>query len=482
MKKKNNLKSLVVLSLLGSGWVPLFSEPPQKANPESAKGKEPTEIIKTLEQRKDISKQLQLLSALSDEQLGHRKIQPMLLSLLQDNKLNKSDRLEVFKLVADLAIPREILGQDDAAEAFLKVEASLTSPNLKLLCVETLLSFDALKNSATEAKISALVQNIIADAALEAAKQKYPSTLHAACLKSLNGSKASASQMTSIEKLLGGLSELSPTLRTALFDVIASISEAKPASLKKSTKNNFSKTLLDALSAHPAMAQVGASETELTCLKSLLPSFGKTLADDDNNAYLEKGVLELVKGLRHKDLDIVRLSGQALLQLSRANLPKFKCELDTELIKCLSESDAKAANAAAKEGLYLELLSGSLSQLLSASDHRSVDTRIEKIIVLAHRMVMTHASIEIRIKALDVLFVIEPRTFEGKILTADSRKTLKTLIADCANAMDNEQVKQSLPHLVKRMSEALHEITGRDFGTEGKLWSDWLRKDGKDFF
>ena len=482
MQKKNKLKSLVVLALLGSGWAPLFAEALAKADPEKAKGKEPTEIINSLEQRKDIAKQLELLSALSDEQLGHRKIKPMLLSLLQDNKLNKSDRLEVFKLVADLAIPREILGQDDAAEAFLKIESSLTSPNLKLLCVETLLSFDALKNSATETKISSLVQSIIADAALEAPKQKYSSTLHAACLKSLNGSKATATQMASIEKLLLSLPELSPTLRTALFDVVGSISEAKPATLKKSTKNNFSKTLLDALSAQPAMTQLGSSETELTCLKALLPSFGKTLADDDNNAYLEKGVLELAKGLRHKDLDVVRLAGQALIQLSRSNLPKFKYELDTELIKCLSEVDTKAANAVAKEGLYLELLSGSLSQMLGASDHRSVDTRIEKIIILAHRMVMTHASIEIRIKALDVLFVIEPRSFEGKILTADSRKTLKTLISDCANAMDNEQVKQSLPQLVKRMSEALHEITGRDFGSEGKLWSDWLRKDGKDFF
>ena len=477
MKKKNNLKFLLSLCLLGSGMSFLSAE-----NVKASKGKEPTEIIKSLEQRKDISEQLQQLSELSDEQLGHRKIQPLLLILLQDNKLNKSDRLEVFKLVADLAITREILSQDEAAETFLKVEPALTSPNLKLLCVETLLDFDALKNSATEAKISALVQNIINDASLEVAKQKYPASLHAACLHSLNGSNVSATQIVNIEKLLGNMAELSPALRIALYEVIGNLSESKPASLKKSSKNNFAKILVDILSAQPAMAQIGASDTELTCLKALLPAVGKTLADEDNIASLEKGVVELAKGLRHKDLDVVRLSGQAILALARSNSPKYKFELDTELLKCFGEVEAKASDANLREGIYLELLSASLGQILAVTDARTVETRIENIIAFAHRTVMTHPNIEIRIKGLDVLFVIEPKNFESKNLNAASRKTLKTLVLDCASAMDNAQVKQSLPHLVQRMGEVLHEITGRDFGTEGKLWNDWLRKDGKDFF
>jgi hypothetical protein len=471
MKKPSKISLVLALCLLGGG-----------NHAFAAEEKDATDIIRALEQHKDISKQLVLLAELKDEQLGHRKIQPLLLNLVQDNGLSKSERLEVFKIVAELSVSREVLNQDEAAEAFLKIEPQLSSPNLKLLCIETLLSFDALKNSGTESKIAKLVQTIIADASLDVGKQKYPATLHAACLKSLDGSKASSNQISNIEKLLASESSLSPTLRMALYEVIGTISEAKPGALKKSTKNTFAKSLSEILSTQPALAQIGASESEIQSLKVLIPALGLVLADEDNSSYADKAMGDLLKGFRHKDLDVVRLSGQALTAIVRGHGSKSKFELDKETLNCIGELDLKAEDAVNREGLYLGVLGASLECLLTIPDMKSADSRIESVINHCHRTVMTHANIDIRIKAMDVLFVIEPLFFEGKLLNTASRKVLKTFVSDCASAMDNAQLKQGLPSLLQRMTEVLHEITGRDFGSDSKLWNDWLRKEGKDFF
>jgi hypothetical protein len=123
-----------------------------------------------------------------------------------------------------------------------------------------------------------------------------------------------------------------------------------------------------------------------------------------------------------------------------------------------------------------------LEVLLQSEKASDVDDRIAKVITFLHNSVMTHVNMEMRERALDGLFSIEPRHFEGKLLDKDARKVLKKFVLDCSGVMASPEMVKQVPDLVESMSAVLHEMTGKNLGMDAKEWGAWLRKDGAELF
>ena len=387
----------------------------------------------------------------------------------------------VFESVEVLSMEKAVLSQDKVADELLKLESKLSSPNLRLSCIEMLVNFDDLKSTATEGKIDKLIQTIVSDASLPSAKQKYPSSLHATCLRALNTSKVSSVQLESIEKLLDGIKDANPQLRLALFDVIAAIANDAPAAFKKSKKADFTRKLLELFSAHPALGQVGSRPEEVTELVFLLRPLAVLCADPDNDTLLSKATPDFIKALGHKNIDVVREAGLALLKITKENSGRSKLEFEDQLVQLMKEP-GKDEEAKAKEALYFEFLGSTLEALLQVENGNEVAQRIEMIIGFLHRSVMTHVNMDMREKALYGLFSIEPQHFEGKYFSTGALKDIKKFILDCAGVMASPELTKSLPKLVEAMSDVLHEMTGQNLGTDAKEWNAWLRNEGKDLF
>jgi hypothetical protein len=83
---------------------------------------------------------------------------------------------------------------------------------------------------------------------------------------------------------------------------------------------------------------------------------------------------------------------------------------------------------------------------------------------------------------MDGFFALEPSLLEKKTLNSASKKTIKSFMEKCIGFMGDEKFKKSFPEVIERMSEILHEISGRNFGTDGKLWHNWMRSEGKELF
>ena len=438
-------------------------------------------LFKDLEQRRDVSNILSSVGTWDESVLAHRQLESTMLGLLSDRKLSKSERFTVFESIETLSMDKAVLSQDKVADGLLKLESNLSSPNLRLSCIEMLVHLDALDSTATVGKIGKLIQTIVADASLVKAKQKYPASLHATCLRALDTSKLSSSQLDSIEKLLDGVKDAGPQLRLALFDVVAQIANDAPSVFKKSKKSDFTRKLLELFSGHPALGQVGSRPQEVEELVFLLRPLGVLCADLDNDTFLSKATPDLVKALGHKHIDVVREAGVALLKITKANSPRHKLEFEDPLVQ-LMKVPGKDEDSKAKEALYFEFLGSTLEALLQDEKATSVAKRIEMIIGFLHRSVMTHVNMDMREKALYGLFAIEPQHFEEKYFNSAALKTLKKFILDCAGVMASPELSKKLPELVETMGHVLHEMTGQNLGTDDNEWNAWLRKEGKELF
>jgi hypothetical protein len=442
---------------------------------------EPQVLFRDLEQRRDVAEHLVEASSWDESILEHRKFEGVLLGLLSDGNLPKSDRFVIFGAIEDLSIEKEVIPQDKVAEILLKLLPKLSSPNLRVLCVEMLVGMDNLKSSSTSGKIGKLVDAMVSDASKDLKKQVYPASLHAIAIRALDGSKITSTQLKTIEALLDKVKDLGPQLRLSLFDVIEQAADAAPSSFKKKTKQDLTKKLVALLAAHPALPKVGSRPQEQMELVHLLRPLSILAADEDNSDVLSKVTPDLLKALAHKNLNIVHQAGLGLLNITKADLPKSKLKFENELFALL-KTPGKDDDGVAREIMYYEFLGSSLEVLLQSEKASDVDDRIAKVITFLHNSVMTHVNMEMRERALDGLFSIEPRHFEGKLLDKDARKVLKKFVLDCSGVMASPEMVKQVPDLVESMSAVLHEMTGKNLGMDAKEWGAWLRKDGAELF
>lgn len=476
---KSTFHALLVSGLISTGTLSSPLLPSYELTAAEKEGLDAAELIKQLKEKKNLGELLAGASAWDENIFTHRKFSPTLLGLLNDTSLSKSESFAVFEAITLLSIEKEAIEQDAVAEALLKAEPDLTSPNLKLLCIETLVSLDAIKSSSTTAKIEKLMSNIVSDASLDLKKQKYPSSLHATCLRAMDIGKMSSSQFSKIASLVSEIETAEPQFRLALFETVGNIASSRSSALKKSIKSSLTQDLIKTLSAHPALSKVGASPQEQEDLTQLIYPIGALLSDEDNTIHLSDAAPDLIKALEHPHLEISATAGQALLSITKANSPRNKTELELEIFK-LIKTPGKSAAEKAKEVMLYDLLGKTFEVLLGYDNAKDVAPRLERCINSLHRSVMTHVDMGMREKALLGLFALEPKHFEDKRLNKDSRKTIKKLISDCAGVMGNKALVEKLPKLVKTMADVLHEITGKNYGTDPKQWNAWLSKEGKE--
>ncbi len=441
------------------------------------------EILDSINRKEEIGAQLKALSALPKEALVHRKLENTLLTLLTDPTLTKSQRLETLNLSRELSLTKEALSQDKLANTLLKLEPSLTSPNLKFFAIDCLLQFDALESSTIQSNIASLKQTIIADAAKSASKQRYSATLHAACLKTVGGPKTKSTVISTIVDLLAEDREQPPTLKLALYQAVIRLCSTNPSAFKKSHQVDLAKSLVAELSKHPALSTAGANKTESENLLALLPAVGHLLRRDLGTGPLTEGTQALLKTLEHPDQSILRSGGMALLAIANQNLSKSDLKIEDQLIKASKSPSFKGDEATNRLRVFADLLVLRFQNLVHHDDIKDAEKKVEKCLNFFYEL-FNAPNISIKQKGMDGFFVLEPSVFKTKTIDSKSKKIIKDFVRTCVdNVMGNKEFEASLPpSFFPRMAEVLHEISGQDFGTEKKLWSNWMRTEGQTFF
>lgn len=473
MKILNNSPWFQILGLCGSLLGPLTGA--EKASL--------SDVIDAIERKENVSSNLKALAELPKETLVHRKLESTLLELLTATSLTKSQRLEALTLCRELSISKEVLSQNKLADTLIKMEPVLSSPNLKLLVIDCLLDFDTIESSATQSKIATLKQAIITDAAKPTSRQRYASTLHAACLKTVGGPKTKSTVINTIIDLLAEEDDQKPNLRLALYQAVVNLCNTNPSTFKKSNQVDVTKSLINRLSKHPALSTTGANKTEIKDLSALLPAVGQLLRRDLGTGLLKEGTQALLKTLAHPNTAIVKTGGQALVSIANANLPKSDLEIEDQLIKASQSSSLKGEEDTARVTIFADLLTHRFQNLVSGDGTKGVYKKTEQCLSFFQQL-FNAPNISIKHKGMDGFFVLEPSVFENKTIDSNGVKIIKRFVSTCINdVMGNEKFEASLPPgFLPRMAEVLHEICGQDLGTEKKLWSNWMRTEGQTFF
>ena len=450
------------------------------AQGDAGEGKALWERIEALQKGEEVIEHLKAISSAAPDELVDRRLSPAVLGVLDEGVLSKAQRFAALQICRSLSLQKGIISQDKLGAKLIDMVKTTSSPNLKLAAADALFSMDALENASLRGKVDGLIQEMLSDAALSKDKQKYAASLHAAALKAIRVDDVGSKTFKSLGELLKSREELSPTMRVALYKALATLSDAAPKTLKKSDRALWLREILEAFQQHPGLMSAGSALHEVDDLAALLLPMRPLLADPEHASSLEKGSSKVLECVPHEDERVSRRAGEVLLAIAREGNVRNKMKLEVELMRILKTTKLPAE----RELVVMDMLVMAEEALLSKPDAKGLDDRLHDLLVFLQNLVMTSPNMDLRKKALDGFFVLEPGFFESssKVLNKDSRALLENLVSDCAKVMSDEKVAAQVPELVQRMSEVLFEITGRSFGTEGKLWNDWLRKEGKDFF
>lgn len=477
MSKKtamHNLKSsLRWFSILGLSATLLLAE---------EKGVDPQKVIDALNMREDVSLQLDEMAKWEDEHLLLPKVRRALNSLFEDSSLPKRDRLALVDFNVMTMLPKEGFNQDKFADQLIAM-LKTSSPSVLKKCIQTLVELDGIKNTTTIAKLDKLVTDIFTDAAEESDKQRFPSALHAIALQAFKAEKASSKQVKILEELLANSDELSPSTRIALYNVIGNLFESKPSGLTRTYKADISKTVSGLFQNHPGALAVGASEGEVEELKALLYGIRHMIADKDLDSLVAKVHPTLTKLLSQESPTIARASGDALIALQKSeNRVKVKAPIGALFLSQLSATMQTKAETNEK-AVYLSKSIAALTTHFLDSEEKEEKAQISPILKAVGRLSFYPIDIQVRISLLDSFFAIEPRHIEDeKLLDEDTKKLLAAFFKQAVTFLLEPKKIAEQPEFTEQLANVLYEITGKDLGSDGKQWGEWLRKDGKEYF
>jgi len=437
-------------------------------------------FFRDLSAAKDVVPHLKGLSNWSDTQLEHRKLEDTLLGLLSDDRLLKNERTSTLKVLSDLAMFKGVIKHDSLAKKLMELLPKVTSPTFQRDAFMTMGQLDGIENGTTLREFSNLVGKIIADAAEPKKNQNYSASLHAEALSIFDAKKVTKSQLETLSNLLKGSDDLSPVLLQGVYRAIMNLGEESPKVFTKREKTGFLKALLEQIESSPGRVVESASESEIDVLLSAITAAGSLLTSEDTLSQLGEGTELMLELFMNEDDRIFMAASDVLLEITKADLPRSKLSLDVVL-----KPELEKANKKDPKSPRVRLLLGILIELegyLLKGDLKSSDSRLADLLSILHKTVLTHPEMSIRHRALDGFFVLEPKYFKGKFLNKDGKATLKKFVDGCVGLMANKKMRKAIPELLDRMGSVLFEMTGQDYGSDAKLWGEWLRNEGGDFF
>lgn len=429
---------------------------------------------------RNVSFHLEGLSSWSADQLEHRKLEGALLKLLGDDRLLKSETTLALNVISQLALSKEVIEHDPLGKKLLELFPEMTSPTFQRDAFKTMGQLDEIENASVSSGIAKLVGKVIADAIAPKKKQVYSSSLHAEALAVFDASKVTKDQIETLQKLLESSEDLSPVLQQGLHKAIMNLAVESPKAFGKRDKTSFLSILLDQIKKSPGKMAESASENEIATLISAIGATGPLLTSEDTLAKLSEGTDLMLDLFASQNDSIFMAASRVLLAITKADLPRSKLKLDTVVYPDLEKATKTTPKSKRVKELIKILID--LEGYLLTSEAKGADDRLADLLDVLHVAVMTHPDLKAREIALDGFFVLEPKFFSTKILNKDARKTLKKFADKSVTLMSDKNMKKQIPQLLERMGNVLFEMTGQDYGTDAKLWGQWLRTEGSDFF
>jgi hypothetical protein len=433
-----------------------------------------------LKEAKDVVSHLNGLESWSAEELGHKKLEGVLLGLLSDERLLKSEKTKVLEVVTNLAMYKGVVGHDTLAKKLLTLFPKITSPTFQRDAFMTMGELDDVQNGTTVREISSLVGKIISDAAAPKKDQEYSASLHAESLSIFDASKVTKSQLETLSNLLKANETLSPVLLKGVYQAIMNLAIESPKAFNKREKTIFLKTLLGQIKDAPGKMGRSASENEIEVLVAAIEAVGPLIGSEDTLSQLDDGTKMMTDLFLNEEDRIFQSASKVLLAITKADLPRSKLKLDEQLLPELEKANKK--NPKSQRVRDLLEIAIELEGYLLKGNLKDSSGRLANMLSVFHKTVLTHPDIGVREKALDGFFVLEPKFFKGKILNKDAKATLKKFVTDCVGVMGNKDMRKALPGLLESMGAVLFEMTGQDYGSDAKLWGEWLRNEGSDLF
>jgi hypothetical protein len=444
---------------------------------------DPQQVVDALNMRKDIEAQLDIMKEWEDNLLLQTKVKKALNGLIEDEALPKRTMLALLDFNEITMVPQEDFDQDKLAEQLLEI-LKQTSPSLQKRSLEILINLDGIKNTSLITSLNNEIIRIFLDASKDADDQEYPTALHSIALKSIPVEKLGGKQIKNMIELIETSDKLSPAMRMALYQVVGKLFLIKPSSLSRTFKADLAKVISEQLQNHPGILPVGASQSEVLELESLLFSIQHILSDKDLDNLVEKLQPTLVKIMALPNPILVKASGDALLSLQQSdNRSKLKSPISNFFLAELGRT-LKVKQPTPQKAIYLSSSLGKLVTVFLGSEEKEDTDQILLLVkTLGPQCFYMAYDTTVRQAMLDTFFAIEPRHLaDKKLLSSEIKKVLGSFFTAAVNhLLDPKKVQADLP-FSEQLAKVLFEMSGKDLGLDGKQWGEWLRREGKELF
>jgi hypothetical protein len=418
-----------------------------------------------------------------DNLLLQTKVKKALNGLIEDEALPKRTMLALLDFNEITMVPQEDFDQDKLAEQLLEI-LKQTSPSLQKRSLEILINLDGIKNTSLITSLNNEIIRIFLDASKDADDQEYPTALHSIALKSIPVEKLGGKQIKNMIELIETSDKLSPAMRMALYQVVGKLFLIKPSSLSRTFKADLAKVISEQLQNHPGILPVGASQSEVLELESLLFSIQHILSDKDLDNLVEKLQPTLVKIMALPNPILVKASGDALLSLQQSdNRSKLKSPISNFFLAELGRT-LKVKQPTPQKAIYLSSSLGKLVTVFLGSEEKEDTDQILLLVkTLGPQCFYMAYDTTVRQAMLDTFFAIEPRHLaDKKLLSSEIKKVLGSFFTAAVNhLLDPKKVQADLP-FSEQLAKVLFEMSGKDLGLDGKQWGEWLRREGKELF
>ncbi len=453
------------------------------------------EVVNNLRNRVRVREMIGELKDWPAQDVLRLKILDHLKAVLEDASALKLDRLAVIGYMSDLAHASGDSTQKELANLLCDGVEKVSSPLLSAAMAELLFSLDQISHAATEKKVTDLLGRLLDDAGQPAKSQKSPA-LHAVALDAVNAEWADAKAVKTLTTITARAKEIEPDLQIAAFRAVGRLTQGeaqKKGILKKEDKALLAKNLLDAVENNPAHVpaeNTPAGEGERRMLAAALGPLGVLLADAEVKDDLRARGLELLgRVLGHPDASVMEMAGGALVDLSRG---KYEKKLASDPALLLLDNLKKRVNKAntpegqaGREAAYAACrLALRHLNLLVASKAKEDQASLAEELQFFRLQFLQSPDLAIKDYARQAFMVLEPGLFEKKILGPEAVAAARAFMGDCIEGDKAKQIpalfemnagqNPALKAVQESAAQVLQEMTGHNYGTDTRLWKEWL--------